>query len=52
MSKETKVDKAIIDLNAIDRLSALNEPRNELLTGLLHCKAKQYLASKDIPVRI
>ena len=40
MSKETKVDKAIIALNASDKLSELKEPRNALFTGLLHCKAK------------
>ena len=40
MSKETKVDKAIIALNAIAKLSELKDPRNALSTGLLHCKAK------------
>ena len=40
MSKQIRVDSAIIDLNAIARLSELNEPRNAILTGLLHCKAR------------
>ena len=33
MSKETKVDKAIIALNAIAKLSELKDPRNALSTG-------------------
>jgi len=36
MSNDTRVDKAMIDLNAIAKLSELKEPRNALLTGLLH----------------
>ena len=40
MSKEIRVDSAIIDLNAIAKLSELKEPRNALFTGLLHCKAR------------
>ena len=40
MSKEIRVDNAMIDLNAIARLSELKEPRNALLTGLVHCKAR------------
>ena len=40
MSKDTKVDKDIIALNAIAKLSELKDPRKALSTGLLHCKAK------------
>ena len=47
MSKETKVDKAIIALNAIDKLSELKEPRNALFTGLLHCNDK---LKRELPI--
>jgi len=47
MSKETKVDKAIIALNAIAKLSELKDPRNALSTGLLHCKAK---LRRELPI--
>ena len=47
MSKETKVDKAIIALNAIAKLSELKEPRNALFTGWLHCKAK---LKRELPI--
>ena len=47
MSKETKVDKAIIALNAIDKLSELKDPRNALSTGLLQCKAK---LRRELPI--
>lgn len=40
MSKEIRVDSAIIDLNAIAKLSELKDPRKALFTGLLHCKAR------------
>ena len=40
MSKDIRVDNAMIDLKAIAKLSELKEPRNALLIGLLHCKAR------------
>ena len=40
MSKEIRVDSAIIDLNAMAKLSELKEPRNAVFTGLLHCRAR------------
>ena len=36
ISREIRVDKATIALNAIARLSELKEPRNEILTGFVH----------------
>ena len=47
ISKDTKVDKEIIDLNAIAKLSELKDPRNALSTGLLHCKAK---LRRELPI--
>jgi len=47
MSKETKVDKDIIALNAIAKLSELKDPRNALSTGLLHCNAK---LTRELPI--
>ena len=40
MSKEIRVDSAIIDLKAIAKVSELKEPRNALPVGLLHCIAR------------
>ena len=40
ISKEIRVDRAIIDLNAIAKLSELKAPINASLTGLLHCKER------------
>ena len=47
MSKETKVDKALMALNALAKLSELQEPRNALFTGLLHCRAKH---KRELPI--
>ena len=47
MSNDTKVDKDIIALNAIAKLSELKDPRNALSTGLLHCKAK---LRRELPI--
>ena len=47
ISKDTKVDKEIIALNAIAKLSELKDPRNALSTGLLHCNAK---LTRELPI--
>ena len=41
------VDKEIIALNAIAKLSELKDPRNALSTGLLHCNAK---LTRELPI--